>query len=149
MSLCNYCGKDIVWIQKPAGGWFPPFDLPAEFENLAYEVFWADPGDWVAEPVDREFNTKLTRHKCERYYEILEIRRQKILNPPVDEPEPEKIIQYVEVPRYRNPSPESYIKIAQRLQEDCPTCYAGPFEWCTYVGNPGKLTGNLHTTRRV
>lgn len=149
MSSCGYCGNEVVWIQKPAGGWFPPFDQPEEFQNLDYEVSWSN-GDWIAEPVDKELTAKLTRHYCEEFQRIVSIRRERQLAQAEEpSPEPPPSISFIEVEKWREPQPEKFIRVALRLRQKCPVCGARPFEWCTYKNNPNEQPRQLHTMRRA
>jgi hypothetical protein len=169
-TLCKYCDAPIIWIAKPAGGWFRPFDAPEELLHLDYEVRWdKELQDWVAAPLDTEITAKLREHDCPRRREIIAQRRAQEQEEQEERPALDRLnaepAEYPPIPTrrslpervvYRNPSPEQYVRIAERLKQRCPTCKAMPFHWCTYADNPnnaaqgrvGRQTDSLHTARR-
>lgn len=165
MSICRYCGQDVVWIKRPnSEAFFPPFEDSEALGRLDYEVTWdQDTGDWRATPTDRSLTVKLSPHKCEaRLQKILQERAErdarhaKVMRafetgevepvPPVSPPSPPEV-RWVE--KWRDPAPDKLITIALRLRERCPTCGAMPFVWCHYKRAPDEPTSQLHTMRRV
>jgi hypothetical protein len=153
MSQCKYCLDQIIWIAKPNGGWFPPFNSTPELRSLEYELHWnEETEDWVAAPVDKDLSVKLTPHECPVRREILarqaeEQREMETLPPPVVGTVSPPLVRTFEKVVFRNPKPEQYIKVALRLAVHCRTCGALPMEWCTYKDSDGELTVNLHTSR--
>lgn len=157
MSQCKYCLDQIIWIAKPNGGWFPPFNSTPELRSLEYELHWNEQTeDWVAAPIDKDLSVKLTPHECTVRQELLrrqaeEEREMETLPPPVVGTVSGPPVRQVEVERvvFRNPKPEQYMRVFQRLSKHCRTCGAVPGEWCTYKGFPDEYTVDLHTTRTV
>jgi len=165
MSICRYCGNDVVWIKRPnSEAWFPPFEDSEALGRLDYEVTWdGETGDWRATPTDRTLTVKLAPHRCEvRLQRILQERaerdakHERVMRAfetgeaeplPTDPPVPELRIEYIE--KWRDPKPDKLVTIALRLRERCPTCGAMPFVWCTYKLAPDEPTTQLHTMRRV
>jgi len=155
----------VVWIRRPAGGWFPPFDATDDLTDLTYEVKWdAARGDWSAEPLDQAVHTKLSQHSCGAHRRLIldrltdaearaehglpaavEVPEGRAAPPPVAAP-PEVRVEFVE--RWRNPRPEQWIKVAVRLAAACPTCGAAPYVWCTYKLDPEQETTDLHVMRQ-
>jgi hypothetical protein len=175
ISNCRYCDQPIVWITRTNGSWQRPFDAPAELIGLDYEVSW-DPkmGDWSASPVDTEVVAKLVQHDCPKRAEMVAERRAKLeaeqelrpamerlFGPPPDDEPVERVFGTPtrrELPVrtvYRNPSPEQYERVAERIRHRCPTCGAMAFRWCVFADNApnqaagrvGQHTTNLHTAR--
>jgi len=170
-SKCKYCFAPVLWVQKPSGSWHPPFNAPQELEDLDYEVAWSPTtGDWTASPVDTEVTAKLSHHDCPLRTAQLQAEReanQALMDAaePMDrlETEPDPTNQLFSRPGrrgqpprlalpvrtiYRNPPPDSQLKVARRLKQRCPTCGVMPFEWCVYKNNPDERTENLHTSRK-
>lgn len=167
MSICRYCGHDVVWIKRPnSEAYFPPFEDSHQLGRLDYEVTWDEEmGDWRAAPVDKALTVKLAPHRCEaRLQKIAQDRAERDAKhamrmaayetgvdtddlPANVEPVIRTEVRYVE--RWRDPAPEKLITVALRLRERCPTCGAMPFVWCHYKLAPDELTTQLHTMRRV
>lgn len=165
MSICRYCGQDVVWIKRPnSEAYFPPFADSHALGNLDYEVSWdAELGDWRAEPIDTSITVKLVPHRCEARLQKIEQDRAERdarhaarmaayaqgLEEPAEPPEPEIRTEVRWVEKWRDPKPEKFVTIALRLKQKCPTCGAKPFVWCTYISDPEQETTQLHTMRRV
>lgn len=140
MSQCKYCFDPIIWISKPNGGWYPPFNATEDITTLEYELTWDEvTNDWVASPVDKDLSLKLSPHECK-------VQRAVPVAPYDTSPPPK--VQIMEKTIWRNPKPEQYMRIYQRLGKHCRTCGALPGEWCVYKDNPDEYTTDLHTTRK-
>jgi len=147
MSQCKYCFDSIIWISKPNGGWYPPFNATEDITTLEYELTWDDESnDWVASPVDKDLSLKLAPHDCKARQEM---QRKQAEEPAALPVEPYKRPAVHEVVRWRNPKPEQYMRIYLRLSKHCRTCGALPGEWCTYKGDPDSYTTDLHVTRKA
>lgn len=159
MSLCRYCSAEIVWVARPGGGWWPPFDADPKLTEMEYEVSWVrltgGTGDWVATPAEADVKVTLRRHACVERTQALNLDRlvrgddREPDRPPLPSPlAPPPPVRAVEVKV--QPTPEQWIKVARRLYRSCPTCLAPRWEWCTYVRGDdfGQPTRNLHTSRK-
>jgi len=161
MSICRYCGHDVVWIKRPnTEAFFPPFEDSEALGRLDYEVAWdSETGDWRATPADRSLTVKLAPHRCEARLQKIQqeraerdARHERVMRALAageaesiePEPAPELRIEYIE--KWRDPPPEAYLKIARRLALPCPTCGAAPLDWCTYKAEGGQ-TSQLHVKR--
>jgi len=155
MSQCKYCLDQIIWIQKPNGAWFPPFNSTPELKSLQYELHWDEElNDWIASPLDKGLSLKLSMHECPVRAELKrrqaeEEEEMATLPPPPIGTVASPLVRTFERVVYRNPDPDKLIKVAKRLSIECPTCQADPFDWCTYLNNPEEKTTNLHTSRTV
>lgn len=166
MSKCKYCHATIIWVQKPGGAWYPPFNITDGLQSMQYELVWdTDTCDWTAEPVDKGLAIKLTSHDCESRQEFF--RRQLAEKEEVEDntaelinriaPRIDRSMRIVELEhelervkaRVLRPeiSHNKAINLAKKLAITCPVCWTPPFEWCVYVHDAGKETTNLHIGR--
>ena len=156
MSTCKYCLNHVVWIQKPSGAWFPPFDEPTELANLQYTMAWDEvSGGWIAHPdVDSDFKVMLSQHTCVEYQTYLESRRNQVVRLPVDfdTVDLDEIKPEVEVRTIYREEPIDHRKaekLAKKMSEPCPVCMVSAFEWCIYITGlrKGEETTSLHMKR--
>lgn len=145
MSRCKYCHASIIWVQKPGGAWFPPFNALDELQGLKYELSWDDNcNDWTAKPLNRGLVANLSTHTCAERQDVM-VRLDE--EDEVLETLPPPIIGTLARPKPPAITHNRYINIAKRLMYKCPTCRVEPFEWCHYVTDTKIETTNLHTSR--
>jgi len=145
MSICKVCCNEILWIPRPTGGWYPPFDSSPEFDEMEYSVYWSEElNGWSAEPVHKEFEAVLTRHSCPGPAEKEEVEEEEV------KPEPRVEVRtvYKEVEVLQVPDHDTLIKFAKRLAQQCPTCMAPVFMWCRGV-KTGEDLKALHFNRKL
>ena len=123
MSSCRYCGGEISWVERPAGGYYPPFEFNIDLPSDNIPIHWVKQ-QWYTKVGDKEI--RLTRHSCPAF------------NDPNRDMEDLKALQ-LELCRVNRKlkqtswSHERLIKLAQQLSVQCPKCWAQPFHWCKYV----------------